>query len=220
MTRVFCFSELTLSGSNGEAQEEPVPSRRRLNTTLPSSALHQSNGLSNGNLANGDDDEDDEDMLDDSLTNDKSKDNIKVSGGDVRTEKFSSDCALDLKDSNNGKSHDEEDGTNSTDSTNNNNNNEDSTNKQQKGKNGKIGTLAVTAEEEAELLCGDLSPEQLAKRAELVSRLQVQLRTEEMKLVLLKKLKQSQVRKCPVHVLSLCCLLAVVNSYSFLNSVI
>ena len=61
-------------------------------------------------------------------------------------------------------------------------------------KNGKILT-----DEELDSLSGDalkdLSPEQIAKRKEIVNKLQVQLRTEEMKLVLLKKLKQSQVNK-------------------------
>lgn len=40
----------------------------------------------------------------------------------------------------------------------------------------------------------ELSPEELAEKMKLVHRLQVELRNEEMKLVLLKKVRQSQVR--------------------------
>ena len=40
----------------------------------------------------------------------------------------------------------------------------------------------------------ELSPEELAEKMKMVHRLQVELRNEEMKLVLLKKLRQSQVR--------------------------
>lgn len=40
----------------------------------------------------------------------------------------------------------------------------------------------------------ELSPEELAEKMKLVRRLQVELRNEEMKLVLLKKVRQSQVR--------------------------
>lgn len=42
----------------------------------------------------------------------------------------------------------------------------------------------------------ELSPEELAQKMKLVHQLQVELRNEEMKLVLLKKLRQSQVRLC------------------------
>ena len=61
-------------------------------------------------------------------------------------------------------------------------------------KNGKISLTDELLLDAGGDALKDLSPEQLAKRKELVNRLQVQLRTEEMKLVLLKKLKQSQVR--------------------------
>ena len=55
----------------------------------------------------------------------------------------------------------------------------------------------------------DLSPELIAKRRQIVNRLQVQLRTEEMKLVLLKKLKQSQVRDLSHPHIPLICLLSI-----------
>lgn len=175
-------AELTVCSSNGDVTEEPVTSRRRLNSNTPLSLTvqqqHQSNGLSNGSIANGavaGDDESDEQL--------GSTVNSKEEGSSQHPVGVDDDNSI--KEDNNGIT----------------------TTATKNGKNGKIGGSLGSDEEPsatADLLCADLTPDQMAKRAELVNRLQVQLRTEEMKLVLLKKLKQSQVRRSGIFCFCCC----------------